>query len=242
MIGHTDQANHQYDLSDFWTAAHSGHLPSVSFLKAPAYQDGHAGYSNPLDEQTFIVNTINHVQQLPEWNRTAIIIAYDDSDGWYDHVMPPIISKSDDPKTDALLGVGDCGKPSPSEKYGNRCGYGPRLPFLIISPYAKVNYVDHNIIDQASVLKFIEDNWNLGRIGDQSFDVKAGSILGMFDFMSGGNANKLVLDPSTGAEVPTTMSGGVEKQQPSYANKTIPQIQGNKTNQTVVQDPVIEYG
>jgi phospholipase C len=242
-IGHTDQANHQYDLSDFWAAADSGHLPSVSFLKAPAYQDGHAGYSNPLEEQTFIVNTINRVQQLPEWNRTAIVIAYDDSDGWYDHVMPPIISKSDDPKTDALLGVGDCGKPSPSEKYSNRCGYGPRLPFLIISPYAKVNYVDHNIIDQASILKFIEDNWNLGRIGDQSFDVKAGSILGMFNFVSGGNTNKLVLDPSTGAVIPTaTVSGSVEKLQPPYANKTIPQIQGNTTNQTVVQDPVIEYG
>jgi phospholipase C len=145
--------------------------------------------------------------------------------------MPPIISKSDDPKTDALLGVGDCGKPSPSEKYSNRCGYGPRLPFLIISPYAKVNYVDHNVIDQASILKFIEDNWNLGRIGDQSFDAKAGSILGMFDFMSGGDANKLILDPSTGAVVPTIIAGGVEKPQPPYASKTLPQIQGNKTKQ-----------
>jgi phospholipase C len=102
--------------------------------------------------------------------------------------------------------------------------------------------VDHNIIVQASILKFIEDNWNLGRIGDQSFDAKAGSILGMFDFMSRGDANKLVLDPYTGAVVPTTIAGGVEKLQPPYANKTLPQIQGSKTNQTVVQDPVIEYG
>ncbi len=58
MIGHTDQANHQYDTSDFWDAADSGNLPSVSFLKAPAFQDGHAGYSNPLNEQTFIVDTV----------------------------------------------------------------------------------------------------------------------------------------------------------------------------------------
>src|SRR5579883_1903436 len=49
MIGHTDQANHQYDLTNFWQAADSGHLPAVSFLKAAAYQDGHAGYSDPLD-------------------------------------------------------------------------------------------------------------------------------------------------------------------------------------------------
>ena len=81
MIGKTDQANHQYDLTDFWSAAESGNLPSVSFLKAAAYQDGHAGYSDPLDEQHFLVDTINRLQKLAEWNSTAVIIAYDDSDG-----------------------------------------------------------------------------------------------------------------------------------------------------------------
>ena len=74
MIGKTDQANHQYDLADFWNATQMGNLPAVSFLKASKYQDGHSGYSNPIDEQTFLVNTINHLQKLPEWNRTAIII------------------------------------------------------------------------------------------------------------------------------------------------------------------------
>ena len=57
MIGKTDQANHQYDLTDFWNAVESGknnnNLPSVSFLKAAAYQDGHSGYSDPIDEQHF---------------------------------------------------------------------------------------------------------------------------------------------------------------------------------------------
>ena len=79
-------------------------LPSVSFLKAPAYQDGHAGYSDPIDEQTFLVNTINKLQERPEWNSTAVIIAYDDSDGWYDHVMPPLVSQSNDPNHDFLFG------------------------------------------------------------------------------------------------------------------------------------------
>jgi len=50
-IGRTDQANHQYDLVDFWAAVDAGNMPAVSFVKAPAYQDGHAGYSDPLDEQ-----------------------------------------------------------------------------------------------------------------------------------------------------------------------------------------------
>jgi phospholipase C len=54
-IGHTDQANHQYDISDFWNTTDNNNLPSVSFLKAPAFQDGHAGYSDPLGEENFIV-------------------------------------------------------------------------------------------------------------------------------------------------------------------------------------------
>ena len=87
-IGKTDQANHQYDLTDFWKAAQSGNLPAVSFLKAPSYQDGHANSSDPLDEQYFLVYTINALQSLAEWKDMAIIVTYDDSDGWYDHAVP----------------------------------------------------------------------------------------------------------------------------------------------------------
>ena len=65
MIGQKDAANHQYDLSDFFKALNAGNLPAVSFLKGPAYQDGHAMYSNPLDEQTFLVNTINTLESSP---------------------------------------------------------------------------------------------------------------------------------------------------------------------------------
>ena len=129
MIGKIDQANHQYDISDFWNATQAGNMPAVSFLKAPKYQDGHASYSNPIDEQTFLVNTINNIQKLPQWNSTAIIIAYDDSDGWYDHVMPPIVSQSSDPKNDKLLGEkGPCGIVS-KDAYQDRCGYGPEFHY-----------------------------------------------------------------------------------------------------------------
>ncbi len=195
MIGHTDQANHQYDLTNFWQAADHGNLPAVSFLKAAAYQDGHAGYSDPLDEQTFLVNTINHLERLPSWRNTAVVIAYDDSDGWYDHVMPPIVSHSND-AADALT-TGGCGTPA-AGAYLDRCGYGPRLPLLVISPWAKQNYIDHTITDQSSILRFIEDNWLHGqRIGNQSFDALAGSLAGMFDFHHPRDIN-LRLDPSTG--------------------------------------------
>jgi phospholipase C len=202
-IGHKgDQANHQYDLGDFWIAAEksSNNLPSVSFIKAGTYQQGHPRLSDPLKEQTFLINTLNRVQNIPEWNSTAVIVTYDDSDGWYDHVMPPIVSQSNDPVYDRLLGKdGLCGH-APAGSYQDRCGYGPRLPFLIISPYAKVNYIDHSLIDQTSIIRFIEDNWNLGNIGNQSFDIKAGSILNMFNFASNHYAGKLFLDNSTGLE------------------------------------------
>ncbi len=198
MIGKTDQANHQYDLTNFWAAADSGHLPAVSFVKAPAYQDGHAGYSDPLDEQTFLVDTINHLQKLPSWKNTAVVINYDDSDGWYDHQMGPIVSQSSDPANDSLSDPGMCGT-VPAGAENDRCGYGPRLPMLVVSPFAKANYVDNTTTDQSSILKFIEDNWSTGRIGGQSFDAIAGPLNGMFDFTGNkGKNRKLVLDPTTG--------------------------------------------
>lgn len=198
MIGLADQANHQYDLKDFWAAVEANNLPAVSYLKAAAYQDGHAGYSDPLDEQTFLVDTINRLQRSPAWRNTAVIIAYDDSDGWYDHVMGPIVNQSSDTANDALLGAdGLCGTAADGA-YQDRCGYGPRLPLLVISPWAKQNYVDHSVSDQSSILRFIEDNWQLGRLGNQSFDEKAGSLENMFDFKHKARARKLFLDPATG--------------------------------------------
>jgi phospholipase C len=90
-----------------------------------------------------------------------------------------------------------------------RCGYGARLPFLVISPWAKRNFVDHTTTDQTSILYFIEDNWKLGRIddldhpggsqpGQASFDQIAGSILNMFDFDDGPQLRPVILDRITG--------------------------------------------
>jgi phospholipase C len=195
MIGYSDQANHQYDLNNFWDAATSGNLPAVSFLKPPNYQNGKAQVSNALDEQAFLVGTLNRLQVLSEWQSTAVFITWDDSGGWYDHVMPPLVNQSNT-KVDALTGPGACGTASPGA-YQGRCGYGPRMPLLVISPWAKVNFVDHSLTDQTSILRFIEDTWDLGRIGDQSFDERAGSLMNVFDFRWPG-ARNLFLDPVTG--------------------------------------------
>ncbi|MEU5266309.1 alkaline phosphatase family protein [Amycolatopsis sp. NPDC021455] len=196
-IGQTDRANHQYDISDFDDALRAGSMPAVSFLKAPEYQDGHAGYSDPLDEQQFVVDEVNKIQQSPDWKSTAIVLAYDDSDGWYDHQKSPIVNGSHDASQDQAVCTA---KPVKVGTYADRCGYGPRLPLLVISPYSKVNHVDHTVTDQTSVLKFVEDNWFTGRIGDSSFDSRAGSLNGMFDFWWP-QARRVTLDPKTGAVV-----------------------------------------
>jgi phospholipase C len=209
-VGQTDAANHQYDMHDFYDAINSGNFPAVNFLKAPGYQDGHAGYSDPLDEQTWIVNVINFLQNSGYWNNTAVVIAYDDSDGWYDHQMPPIVNQSNSPAdvpgfcgtgANALPGVGGVANAQ------GRCGYGPRMPLLVISPWSKTNFVDHTITDLTSIIRFVEDNWLEGqRIGSGSFDGIANSIQNMMDFTHPSSNGKLILDPTTGEVTSSTAS------------------------------------
>lgn len=214
-IGNNGPANHQYDIHDFFDAVAHGNFPAVSFLKASGFQDGHAGYSDPLDEQTFLVNTINFLQHTGEWRETAVVILYDDSDGWYDHQFGPILNPSST-TADTLNGPGACGNGAPSlpgVDPGNthaqgRCGFGPRMPLLVISPFARTNFVDHTVTDQSSVIRFVEDNWLHGqRIGQGSFDSVANSISQMFDFHRRLDRDRddddgvLFLDPSSGQPV-----------------------------------------
>jgi phospholipase C len=214
-----DTANHQYDMSDFdaLVAAIShgylspDHLPAVSFLKAPGYEDGHAAYSDPIDEQKFIVNEINALEHTPDWSSTAVVVSYDDSDGYYDHVYSGVHNPSNTASVatppgpqDFLTGTGLCGdttKQAPLAGQNGRCGYGPRLPLLVISPFARHNAIDHTLTDQSSILKFVEDNWKLPRIAG-SYDAIAGSLNSLFDFRDhSGDNRKLFLDPVTGRPI-----------------------------------------
>ncbi len=209
-IGTTDAANHQYDTHDFTDALAAGNLPAVSFLKAPAFQDAHPGNSDPLDEQTFVVSMINALQNSSFWSSTVVILAYDDSDGWYDHVSSLVNGSAT--AADAVSGSSLCisataaasalpgwdGKPAAQ----GRCGYGMRQPLIVISPWAKKNYLDHTLTDQASVLRFVEDIFAGSSRITGSFDSIAGSLLPMFDFSNSAappNAAKVTLNPTTGA-------------------------------------------
>jgi phospholipase C len=219
--------NHNYDTSDFnqlVEAINNGELPAsalpnVSFIKAPGFQDGHAGYSDPADEQAFVANTINELMRSPDWKETAVIVNYDDSDGWYDHaysgVTNPSLSPADN-LTNTSFTVsstgtsGQCGpNPQTTPPLGGeqgRCGFGPRLPLLLISPFAKRNAVDHDLSNQASMINFVEYNWGLPGIPGSVDQAQGGvdasegvpfDLAGMFEF-SGKRNGKLFLDPGTG--------------------------------------------
>jgi phospholipase C len=203
-----DTPNHQYDMSDFdqLVSAVDRHalpnsaLPAVSFLKAPGIDDGHAQYSDPLDEQHFLATEINALMRTPDWAHTAVVISYDDSDGWYDHVYSGVHNPSHS-VADALTGTGQCGSGTPLAGEQARCGYGPRLPLVVISPWAKFDYVDHTLTDQSSITRFIEDNWGVPRIPG-SYDSIAGSLNNMFDFRGFFgfplNGLPLFINPTTG--------------------------------------------
>ncbi len=216
--------NHQYDTFDFnqlvaaITAKQlpASDLPAVSFLKAPGYEDGHAGYSDPEDEQKFIADTINALEKSPAWGSTAVIVNYDDSDGWYDHVYSGVTNRSSSP-ADNLTDTTTSGNTSamctsstapahPLAGEQGRCGFGPRLPMMVISPWSKSNAVDHNLSDQASIINFIEYNWGLSGIPGSADQVLSSTdqaekipfdLAGMFDFSSP-HGPTLLLNPTTG--------------------------------------------
>lgn len=142
---------------------------------------------------------IDQVMQSPCWADTAIFITYDDSDGRYDHVNGPIASPSST-AAGALAGPGNCGKPLAGANPA-RCGHGPRLPLLLISPWANPNYVDHTLTDQASIINFVESNWRLGSIdppetpnGRTSFDRTAGTLMNLFNFEARPSLDQVLLN------------------------------------------------
>jgi phospholipase C len=206
-----DTANHQYDMSDFDALVAAiqhdqlppSALPAVSFLKAPGYQDGHAAYSDPADEQAFLVKEINALERTPDWAHTAVIIAYDDSDGWYDHAYPGVQNPSN-----TAADVPNCttASGSPLANQQGRCGFGPRQPLLVISPFAKENAVDSNLSNQASIINFVEYNWGLPAISGSADQIQSSvdasehvpfDLAGLFNFR-GPRDRRLILDPATG--------------------------------------------
>ena len=151
-----------------------------------------------------LVSLINFLQQQPDWDSTAVILAYDDSDGWADHASG--MTHGSFSSSDALTAPGQCGVPGVTPvangvkglPVAGRCGPGTRTPFLVISPFAKSNFVSHVLVSQASIPQFVEDNWLNGkRLTGNAFDATTGSIMDMFNFKKA-NTKTLILDPTLG--------------------------------------------
>jgi phospholipase C len=119
------------NISRFRDAASTGHLPAVSWVIPNGVDSEHAP-SLISDGQAYVTNLINTVMRGPDWGSTAIFLAWDDWGGFYDHVPPPTV--------DGL-------------------GYGIRVPSIVISPYARKGFVDHQSLSFDAYLKFIEDDF-----------------------------------------------------------------------------------
>jgi phospholipase C len=129
-------------LSDFYTAAKNGHLPAVSWV-TPSQPNSDHPPANIATGQAYVTNLINTIMEGPDWKSTAIFVTWDDWGGFYDNVVPP--------KVDAF-------------------GYGLRVPALVISPYAKRGYIDHQVLSFDAYNKFIEDDFLGGQRLDPATD------------------------------------------------------------------------
>jgi len=154
-------------LSQFYTAAKNGTLPAVSWIAPNGLTSEHPP-ALVSTGQAYVTNLINTIMQGPDWNSTAIFLAWDDWGGFYDHVVPPHVDIN---------------------------GYGLRVPGLVISPYAKKGYIDHQTLSFDAYVKFIEDDFLSGQRIDPQTDGRPdprpdvrenmpqlGNLLADFDF------------------------------------------------------------
>lgn len=140
--------------AQFFTDVQSGTLSSVSWVTPPPQASDHPPQSIELG-QNFVTNVINTLMNSSYWASTAIFLTWDDWGGWYDHVAPP--------QEDAF-------------------GLGPRVPLIVISPYAKQGYISHQQGEFASFDRFIEKNWGLPSLGQRDALAQTSDLMDFFDF------------------------------------------------------------
>jgi len=145
--------NDVVDTATFVPDVQSGHMPQVSWLLPPTPESDHPGYGALCDGENWTVRMVNTIMQSAEWKHTAIFLTWDDFGGFYDHVAPPHL-----------------------DVYGD----GPRVPLIVISPYARRGDVFHGTSDFTSVLAFMEQLYGLPALTER--DANANDLIGAFDF------------------------------------------------------------
>jgi phospholipase C len=182
------QLNNVRNLADFFAVAKNGSLPDVSWI-IPNGRDSEHPPNLVSRGQAYVTNLVNAIMQSPAWGTTAIFLSWDDWGGFYDHVVPPAVDQN---------------------------GYGIRVPGIVISPYAKVGYIDHQNLSFDAYLKFIEDIFLNGQRLDPKNDGRAdsrpnvrensptlGDLMRDFDFSQPPRA-PLILSPYPNSTTTTT--------------------------------------
>jgi phospholipase C len=144
-------SSHIVDLNQYYIDLRQGTLPAVAYV-IPSGASEHPP-QHPASGQRFVKTLIQELMRSNAWDSSAFILLYDDWGGWYDHVSPPQV-----------------------DEYG----YGFRVPALLVSPYARKGFIDNTELDFTSILKFIEENWNVAPLAER--DTKANNFLTAFDF------------------------------------------------------------
>jgi phospholipase C len=149
----THDSSNVQDYSSFAAQVQNDILPAFSLIIPDSKHDMHPGSAPVGNAITFVQTLIQQVQASPVWNSTAIIVTFDTGGGWYDHVYPPTVDSQ---------------------------GLAFRVPTLVISPYAKKNYVSHTVMDHVSVLKLVQWNWTLPSLNPRN--ALSGDMFDLFDF------------------------------------------------------------
>jgi phospholipase C len=137
----------------FLSDLHAGRLPAVSWLIPDVAYSEHPAAGSMCEGENWTVNILNELMRSPEWASTAVVITWDDFGGFYDHVPPPHV---------------------------DLYGFGPRVPMLLISPWAREGHIAHQTLEFSSVLKMIETIWELDPLTER--DRRASDMLDLFDF------------------------------------------------------------
>ena len=145
-------AAHLQDETNFFADLATGNLPAVSFIKPVGENNEHPGYADLLRGQQHVADIVHAIQNSPDWAHTAVIVTYDENGGRWDHVSPP--------DANGLWGDGN------------------RVPAIVISPYARQGYVDHTQHDTLSILKTIEQRFQLAPLSQ--YDAQASSLANDF--------------------------------------------------------------
>ena len=158
-------------VADFFADAAAGSLPSVSLVDPESWQGSEEGPQDIHTGEYYASLVINAVLSGPSWSKTVLVFTYDEHGGYYDHVPPVRMARPDGVRPDV----------APGDTFGDLYSWsGFRVPTVIVSPWARRNYVSHVVHDHTSILRLIETKWNLPALTNR--DANASNLLDCLDF------------------------------------------------------------